>query len=251
MTDTAPAIELKGISKAFGPVQANKDIDIRVMPGTIHGIIGENGAGKSTLMSILYGFYEADSGRDPDRRHGQLTRTSARRALQAIEAGIGMVHPAFHAGADTMSVVENIMLGAEDPARILTLQHRWPRPAPSWSGWSATSTSLERRSRGPDRSDLPVGHAAAGRDSQSPLSRQAEILILDEPTGVLTPAGDGPAVPYPRFPESREGVTDHSHYPQAARDHGDHRPRFSVMRRRRDGGRPSRRRKPARRNWPS
>ena len=58
----APAIELKGISKAFGPVQANKDISIRVMPGTIHGIIGENGAGKSTLMSILYGFYKADSG---------------------------------------------------------------------------------------------------------------------------------------------------------------------------------------------
>ena len=55
-----PAIELKGISKAFGPVQANKDISIRVMPGTIHGIIGENGAGKSTLMSILYGFYKAE-----------------------------------------------------------------------------------------------------------------------------------------------------------------------------------------------
>ena len=59
---TAPAIELKGISKAFGPVQANKDISISVEPGTIHGIIGENGAGKSTLMSILYGFYKADKG---------------------------------------------------------------------------------------------------------------------------------------------------------------------------------------------
>ena len=57
-----PAIELKGISKAFGPVQANKDITIKVMPGSIHGIIGENGAGKSTLMSILYGFYRADTG---------------------------------------------------------------------------------------------------------------------------------------------------------------------------------------------
>ena len=55
---TAPAIELKGISKAFGPVQANKDISISVQPGTIHGIIGENGAGKSTLMSILYGFFK-------------------------------------------------------------------------------------------------------------------------------------------------------------------------------------------------
>ena len=59
---TKPAIELRGISKSFGPVQANKDITIRVMPGTIHGIIGENGAGKSTLMSILYGFYRVDAG---------------------------------------------------------------------------------------------------------------------------------------------------------------------------------------------
>ena len=57
-----PAIELKGISKSFGPVQANKDIDLSVAPGTIHGIVGENGAGKSTLMSILYGFYRADQG---------------------------------------------------------------------------------------------------------------------------------------------------------------------------------------------
>ena len=56
------AIELRGISKAFGPVQANKDISIQVAKGSIHGIIGENGAGKSTLMSILYGFYQADSG---------------------------------------------------------------------------------------------------------------------------------------------------------------------------------------------
>jgi ABC-type uncharacterized transport system ATPase subunit len=62
MADAAFAIELKGISKAFGPVQANKDINIAVPRGTIHGIIGENGAGKSTLMSILYGFYKADSG---------------------------------------------------------------------------------------------------------------------------------------------------------------------------------------------
>ena len=56
------AIELVGISKSFGPVQANKDIHLAVRRGTIHGIVGENGAGKSTLMSILYGFYQADSG---------------------------------------------------------------------------------------------------------------------------------------------------------------------------------------------
>lgn len=59
---TKPAIQLQGINKRFGAVHANKDIDLAVMPGTIHGIVGENGAGKSTLMSILYGFYQADSG---------------------------------------------------------------------------------------------------------------------------------------------------------------------------------------------
>ena len=60
---TAPAVRLSGICKNFGPVAANKDVSLEVAPGTIHGIIGENGAGKSTLVSILYGFYTADSGR--------------------------------------------------------------------------------------------------------------------------------------------------------------------------------------------
>ena len=86
-----PAIELRGISKAFGPVQANKDISIRVMPGTIHGIIGENGAGKSTLMSILYGFYHADSGEI--LINGQRMLIPDPQA--AIRAGIGMVFQHF------------------------------------------------------------------------------------------------------------------------------------------------------------
>ena len=82
-----PAIELRKISKSFGPVQANKDITIRVMPGTIHGIIGENGAGKSTLMSILYGFYKADAGEIfVDGKKISIPDSQA-----AIAAGIGMV----------------------------------------------------------------------------------------------------------------------------------------------------------------
>ena len=80
---TAPAIELKGISKAYGPVQANKDISISVAKGTIHGIVGENGAGKSTLMSILYGFYKADAGEV--FINGQLTPIPDSQA--AIRAG--------------------------------------------------------------------------------------------------------------------------------------------------------------------
>ena len=105
----APAIELKGISKAFGPVQANKDISIRVMPGTIHGIIGENGAGKSTLMSILYGFYKADKG--DIFIAGKKTDIPDSQA--AIAAGIGMVFQHFKL-VENFTVLENIILGAED-----------------------------------------------------------------------------------------------------------------------------------------
>ena len=106
---TAPAIELKGISKAFGPVQANKDISISVQPGTIHGIIGENGAGKSTLMSILYGFYKADKGEIFIK--GQKTAIPDSQA--AIAAGIGMVFQHFKL-VENFTVLENIILGAED-----------------------------------------------------------------------------------------------------------------------------------------
>jgi simple sugar transport system ATP-binding protein len=101
-----PAIELRGISKAFGPVQANKDISIRVMPGTIHGIIGENGAGKSTLMSILYGFYHADSG--DILIHG--TKTLIPDSQTAIRAGIGMVFQHFKL-VENFTVLENVVLG--------------------------------------------------------------------------------------------------------------------------------------------
>jgi simple sugar transport system ATP-binding protein len=96
----APAIELQGISKAFGPVQANKDISIRVMPGTIHGIIGENGAGKSTLMSILFGYYKADAGEI--FIGGQKTQIPDSQA--AIAAGIGMVFQHF-------KLVQNFKMG--------------------------------------------------------------------------------------------------------------------------------------------
>ena len=108
-----PAIELKGISKAFGPVQANKDISIRVMPGTIHGIIGENGAGKSTLMSILYGFYKADAGEI--FISGQKTAIPDSQA--AISASIGMVFQHFKL-VENFTVLENIVLGAESGALL-------------------------------------------------------------------------------------------------------------------------------------
>jgi len=102
------AIELTHINKYFGNVCANKDVSLKVESGTIHGIIGENGAGKSTLMSILYGFYQADSG-----AIAVLEKpTGIRSAHDAIAAGIGMVHQHFML-VDTFTVLENIVLGTE------------------------------------------------------------------------------------------------------------------------------------------
>ncbi|WP_319633625.1 ABC transporter ATP-binding protein [Pelagibius marinus] len=172
----APAIKLRHINKAFGAVQANRDVCLTVVPGTIHGIIGENGAGKSTLMSILYGFYEADSGEILIGGKPTPIRTSR----DAIDAGIGMVHQHFML-VDTMSVVENIMLGAESGA-ILT------------SSVAKARAELERLERDynldvdPDAlaGELPVGQQQRVEILKA-LYRGADILILDEPTGVLTP----------------------------------------------------------------
>ena len=103
-----PAIELIGIDKSFGPVHANNHVNLVVERGVIHGIVGENGAGKSTLMSILYGFYEADSGEI--RVNGEPVRIRSSR--EAISHGIGMVHQHFML-VPPLSVLENVMLGAE------------------------------------------------------------------------------------------------------------------------------------------
>src|SRR5262245_39857790 len=102
------AIQLIGINKSFGPVRANRDINLEVERGTIHGIIGENGAGKSTLMSILYGFYQADSG---EIRVGGKP-ASIKTPNDAIAAGIGMVHQHFML-VENFTVIENVILGAE------------------------------------------------------------------------------------------------------------------------------------------
>jgi len=172
-----PAIELRGICKAFGPVQANKDIDIRVERGTIHGIIGENGAGKSTLMSILYGFYRADAGEI--LIGGQPTQIPDSQA--AIRAGIGMVFQHFKL-VENFTVLENVVLGAEE-GRLLR---------PSLAKARKLLADLAREYElnvDPDAiiSDLSVGHQQRVEILKA-LYRQADILILDEPTGVLTPA---------------------------------------------------------------
>ena len=176
-TDDTPAIELRGISKAFGPVQANKGIDLMVPRGTIHGIIGENGAGKSTLMSILYGFYRPDAGEI--LIGGQPIVISD--SQTAIRAGIGMVFQHFKL-VQNFTVLENVILGAED-GRLL-------RPS-----LARARGELQRLAReyelqvDPDAliEELSVGHQQRVEILKA-LYRQADILILDEPTGVLTPA---------------------------------------------------------------
>ena len=174
---TAPAIELKGISKSFGPVQANKDISIRVMPGTIHGIIGENGAGKSTLMSILYGFYKADSGEiHINGKHTEIPDSQA-----AIAAGIGMVFQHFKL-VENFTVLENVILGAEDSGLL----------KPSLTRARKSLLDLAREYGLNVDPDARIDEIGVGMQQRveilKALYREAQILILDEPTGVLTPA---------------------------------------------------------------
>jgi simple sugar transport system ATP-binding protein len=173
----APAIELRGISKAFGPVQANRDISISVARGTIHGIIGENGAGKSTLMSILFGYYRADAGEIfINGRQVQITDSQA-----AISAGIGMVFQHFKL-VENFTVLENVILGAEDGAML----------KPSLAKARALLTDLAHEYELDVDPDEVIENLSVGLQQRveilKALYRKADILILDEPTGVLTPA---------------------------------------------------------------
>jgi simple sugar transport system ATP-binding protein len=171
------AIELRGINKHFGPVHANRDIDLAIRRGTIHGIVGENGAGKSTLMSILYGFYAADSG--TILVDGQeVAITDSRHALAL---GIGMVHQHFML-VDNFSVLENVVLGVEASALL----------GPTLRRARAELDRLEREYNLEVDPDAVIESLSVGQQQRveilKALYRGAETLILDEPTGVLTPA---------------------------------------------------------------
>ncbi|MGP1394541.1 MAG: ABC transporter ATP-binding protein [Inquilinaceae bacterium] len=169
-------MELRGVDKSFGPVRANRDVSLTVAKGTVHGIIGENGAGKSTLMSILYGFYQADRGEILING----TPVTIKSPDDAIAAGIGMVHQHFML-VDTFTVLENVMLGSEGGMLLRR-------------GRAHVRAELDRLERDynldvdPDAlvGDLPVGLQQRVEILKA-LYRGADILILDEPTGVLTP----------------------------------------------------------------
>jgi len=177
MKEAAPlAVQMRGIHKRFGAVKANVDVSLSVRAGTVHGLVGENGAGKSTLMSVLYGFYQADSG--AIAVNGQ--EVDIRNADDAIALGIGMVHQHFML-VETLSALENVMLGAEPHwlLRRATAQLRGKLEALMQStGLQVQLDALVADLAVGDRQRLEILKA---------LYRGARVLILDEPTAVLTP----------------------------------------------------------------
>src|ERR1041385_5615305 len=118
MADT-PILELKGITKRFPGVLANDRVDLDLLPGEVHALLGENGAGKSTLMNILYGLYSPDAGEI--RLRGKPVAFGS--AKDAIEAGIGMVHQHFML-IPVMTVAETIVLGIEPTRERILLDER-------------------------------------------------------------------------------------------------------------------------------
>lgn len=170
------AIRLEKINKSFGAVRANADVDLEVEAGEIHAIVGENGAGKSTLMSILYGFYSADSG----RIFVADSEVQISDSKTAISLGIGMVHQHFML-VENFTVLENIVLGAEGSWSLGDSLRTARRKLQEISDTYGLSVDLDTLT-----SDLPVGLQQRVEILKA-LYRGARILILDEPTGVLTP----------------------------------------------------------------
>ena len=171
-----PAVELRGVSKRFGPVLAVDDVDLAVEVGSVHAVVGENGAGKSTLMSMLYGLHRPDTG--TVARHGHPVQLHS--PLDAIGHGLGMVHQHFKL-FEPLTVAENVVYRAEP--------RRW--------GLLDSRAAVRRVEELADRfgldvdpharvADLPLG-VRQRVEILKALHREADVLVLDEPTAVLTP----------------------------------------------------------------
>ena len=176
LPDSNLAVQMLEICKRFGAVLANNDVSLSVRQGTVHGIVGENGAGKSTLMSVLYGFYRADSGQI--LIDGQSVAIA--NAHDAIAHGIGMVHQHFML-VDTLTAIENVMLGAEPHVLLGKASTQVRQRLQALMASTGLKVAL----------DVPAGELPVGDQQRleilKALYRGAKILILDEPTAVLTP----------------------------------------------------------------
>jgi ABC-type uncharacterized transport system ATPase subunit len=172
------ALELRGIRKRYGAVQANQDVTLRVEPGTVHALLGENGAGKSTLMKIAYGHVHADAG-EIFIKGQKVTRHSP---AQSIRRGLGMVHQHFML-VKPLTVVENAVLGRE-PTRfggLLLDLERAARDLAALSKRFGLDVDPHQRIE-----DLSVGQQQRV-EILKVLYQGCDVLILDEPTAVLTP----------------------------------------------------------------
>jgi simple sugar transport system ATP-binding protein len=170
------SLELKGITKTFGSFIANDEIDLKVADGEIHAILGENGAGKSTLMNIVYGLLQPDSGSiSINEKVVQILQPA-----DALNLGIGMVHQHFML-VPVFTVAENIVLGHEQTKRgILTLDQaklKIKEIADEFKFDIDPDALIE---------DIPVGIQQRVEIIRA-LMYDAKVLILDEPTAVLTP----------------------------------------------------------------
>lgn len=172
---SAPAVEMRQISKQFPGVIANQQVDFAVQTGEIHALLGENGAGKTTLMNILCGLYAPDAGEI--YLHGKRVRFGG--PAEAIASGINMVHQHFML-VERFTVAENIVLGQtrgllrENPRQL----HQRLQALAERYDLELDPTALV--------SQLSVGQQQRVEILKA-LYRQAKVLILDEPTAVLTP----------------------------------------------------------------
>ncbi len=175
MTQEA-AVHLSGVTKRYPGVVANKDVELKVMPGEVHAVVGENGAGKSTLMKIIYGMVRPDEG--TITINGE--ETHFRSPKDAIDAGIGMVHQHFML-ADNLTVLENIILGSEPVSGVqidfADATERIRSLGEAYGLKLDPSVRVEALSVG-QRQRVEIIKV---------LYRGARILILDEPTAVLVP----------------------------------------------------------------
>ncbi len=168
-------LEMKHITKTFGSVVANKDVDLKLYAGEIHALLGENGAGKSTLMNVLTGIYKPDGG----EIFYKGKKVTIRNPKQAVSMGIGMVHQHFRL-IPTLTAAENVYLHSED-RKFLLDQRKMETVIRECSEKFNLSVDASAK----------VWQLSVGEQQRVEiiklLYRGAEILILDEPSAVLTP----------------------------------------------------------------